>query len=317
MKLISTIKEIGRTIVPTAKDFAADGAPSMAAAIAYYTVFSLPPLLVLIVRLAGIVFDPADVQASVLTHAGGLVGAEGAEQIGEMIAEGGRRSAAGGLGGLLGVLALLIGATGAFIELQRALNIAWGVRPDPAAKGETKGGRIKSFLTKRILSFSMVLGLAFLLLTSLVISAAISALGSWLGGLMPGVAAPLLGALDVILSLVLIGLLIAALFRYLPDAKVAWRDVGVGAVITTLLFLLGKFLIGFYLGRGEVGSVFGAAGSLAIILVWIYYTAMILLFGAEFTQIWTQRHGRAIEPEEGAMLVETVERKERPKATRR
>ena len=311
MKLLDTIKEIGRTIVPTAKDFAADGAPSMAAAIAYYTVFSLPPLLVLIVRLAGLLFDPADVRESVLTHAGGMVGMEGAEQMGEMIAEGGRRSAEGGLAGLLGVLALLVGATGAFIELQRALNIAWGVRPDPAVGG------IRNFVTKRILSLSMVLGLAFLLLTSLVISAAIAALGSWLGGLMPGVAAPLLGALDFILSLTLIGFLIAALFRYLPDAKVAWRDVGVGAVITTLLFLLGKFLIGFYLGRGEVGSVFGAAGSLAIILVWIYYTAMILLFGAEFTQIWTQRHGRAIEPEEGAMLVETVERRERPKATRR
>ncbi len=195
---------------------------------------------------------------------------------------------------VLSIIALILGATGAFGQLQAALNRAWEVAPDP------QQGGLKAFLLKRVFSFGMILSVAFLLLVSLVLSAALSAFGDALGGMLPeGLSATLLQVLNQVVSFAVIAVLFAAIFKVLPDASVAWRDVWVGAAVTAFLFVVGKFLIGFYLGRSNPGEAFGAAGSLAVMLVWIYYSSMILLFGAEFTQAWAEQRGGGIAPERG------------------
>ena len=199
---------------------------------------------------------------------------------------------------ILGIVGLILGATGAVGQLQQALNRAWNVEPDP-----NQGG-IKAFLGKRVFSLGMILGIAFLLLVSLVISAAISGLGDRLNTLMPaGLSGPVLQVINIVLSLAIIGFLFAAMFKVMPDAKIAWRSVWVGAAVTTVLFVIGKFLIGFYLGQSNPGQAYGAAGSLAVLLLWIYYSALIVLFGAEFTETWAENRGEGIEPEPGAVRV--------------
>lgn len=278
-------------------DFLADDCPSMAAAISYYTVFSLPPLLILTIMFVGTVLDPADVEAALQTQVGRLIGKSGAEAVHTIIQHADRPGRANTFASVFGLVSVLFGATGAFIQIQSALNKAWGVQPDPA-----KGG-IKNFILKRFLSLGMILGIAFLLLVSLSLSAAISAFSHAVGRMLPIVSEILLHALTFTISFAVISVLFAAMFKILPDAKLEWRDVWVGAVATTLLFMLGKYLIGFYLGSSDPGSAFGAAGSLVLILVWIYYSAMILLLGAEFTETWMKRHGEATEPEPGAAHV--------------
>jgi membrane protein len=189
---------------------------------------------------------------------------------------------------------LLFGATGAIAELQDALNTAWGVQPDP-----NKGG-VKSFFLKRLLSLALVAGIAFLLLVSLLLTTAITISEKWLPG---QISAPLLYGVNVAADLIVITLLFAAIFKFLPDAQVAWRDVWIGAAVTAGLFILGKFGLGVYLGNSNVASAYGAAGSLVLVLVWIYYSALILLLGAEFTQVWARERGKRVRAEEGAVRV--------------
>jgi membrane protein len=216
-----------------------------------------------------------------------------------MVLSADRSSADGVVPTVLGILALLFGATGAFGALQSALNRVWEVKPDP------RRGGIKSFLGKRLLSLGMAGTIAFLLLVSLVVSAALSAFGDQLGAMLGGISGPVMQGAQVLVSLAVVTVLFAAIFKILPDAHVAWRDVWSGALFTTVLFVAGKFVIGFYLSRAEPDSSFGAAGALAVILIWVYYSAMILFLGAEFTQVWATEKGRGIEPEDGAVRVET------------
>lgn len=282
------LKAIARKTVSEVSD---DDVTSLSAAIAYYTIFSLPPLLVVIVGLAGAVFGVDRVQEALVGQVGDLVGPEGAGAIRTMIEN--ASTLGSGIGGkIMGLAALLFGATGAFGQLQKALNRAWEV--DEAASG----GGIMAVIVKRVLSFGMVLTIAFLLLVSLAISAVLSAVGDVAGGALPGgISGVVLDIANVVISLGVIALLFALMFRYLPDAEVRWRDVWVGAFVTAALFTLGKFLIGLYLGRADPGGAFGAAGSLALILVWIYYSALIVLVGAEFTQAWAERVGGGIDPD--------------------
>jgi membrane protein len=199
---------------------------------------------------------------------------------------------------ILSIAALLFGATGAFGQLQSAINRAWEVMPDP-----DKGG-LKAVLLKRVFSFGMILSIAFLLLVSLVLSALLSAFGTALNQYLPsGLSGPLVQVINQLISLLVITLLFAAIFKVLPDARVAWRDVWVGAAFTAVLFVIGKYLIGLYLGHSNPGEAFGAAGSLAVMFIWVYYSSMILLFGAEFTQVWAKRHGSGIAPDRGAVRV--------------
>lgn len=283
----------------TVSSFQEDRCLQMAAALAYYTVFSLPPLLVLVITVASIQFGEDVVQGRLQHEISEVIGSQGAEQVQVMISNASESLEARGSiwATLLGMGALIFGATGAFAQLQKALNQAWGVRPDPERSG------ILTFLLKRLLSFGMILGTGFLLLVSLLLSALLSAIGSGLQEWIPGMPLNLSRVLDFVLSLGVITVLFAAIFRILPDAQIGWRDVGVGALATACLFVVGKMLIGLYLGQSNPGSTYGAAGSLAIIMLWIYYSSVIILLGAEFTQAWACRFGKEIRPADGAMRI--------------
>ena len=278
------------------RDFSEDECSVRAAALAYYTVFALPPLLILLTIVVGIFWDPVEVQRALESQFSTLVGSDGASAIREMLAHA-KAPGTGPVASILGLLALLFGAIGAFMQLQGALNKAWEVKPDP------KKGGVRQFIAKRLLSAGMILAVAFLLMVSLAVSAVLSALGAK----MAFVPEPALQAVDLTLSLAVITVMFAAIFRFLPDAEIDWRDVWVGALFTSMLFVLGKFAIGFYLGRSAPGDAFGAASALAVILVWIYYAGMIVLLGAEFTQAWAERRGARKEPETGAVHVEQRE----------
>ncbi|CAN5697465.1 YihY/virulence factor BrkB family protein [soil metagenome] len=287
----------------TFSGFFEDNGTRLAAALSYYTVFSLPPLLILLLLILGAVLDPQDVRALLEGQVGGLLGPAGSDQIATMLDQAARPDLSRGLAAGLGIGALLFGAVGAFIELQNALNRVWQVGPDPA-----RGG-LKRFIGQRVASFGMLLTIAFLLLVSLVISAALEAFGEALGEMLPAaLSGTVLQVINAAVALFVITLLFAMLFRFVPDAEIAWRDVWVGALVTALLFTAGKFGLGIYLGRSDPGSAFGAAGALALLLVWIYYSAAILLLGAEFTEAYASRRGSGIEPADGAVRI--VERTE-------
>jgi membrane protein len=283
------------TLKTSFRDFSDDQCPMMAAALAYYAVFSLPPLLILIVWLVSFLWDPSVVQGEVASQARNFLGQTGADQLNTMMDQETIRGQ-NWLAKIGGIIVLIFGATGVFVQLQAALNQAWEVEPDP-----NQGG-VMNFILRRLLSLGMVLSIAFLLLISLLVSAAISTLGNAASSWLP-MSDMALRALNLGASLLIVALLFAAIYRFMPDAKVSWRDVWFGAFATALLFVLGKWALGAYLGTRDLGSTYGAAGSLAFVLVWIYYSSMILLFGAEMTQAWARRYGDEIEPKEGAVRV--------------
>lgn len=276
----------GRAAYETARDavkqFLADKAPRLGAALAFYTTLSLSPLLLVVIAIAGLVLDQAAAQARVVDQIRDLVGADGAKAVEAMLA-----SASSPHGGALaiavGVAVLVVGATGVFAQLQDALNTIWGVEP------KTHSG-FRAMLQDRLLSFAAVCGLAFLLLVSLVFSAALHTL-SGVFGKEPTV---FLQVLDVLVSYLLTTAMFAMIFKLLPAVRPAWSDVWAGAGVTGALFLLGKFLIGLYLGRAAVGSAYGAAGSFVVLLVWVYYSTQILLFGAELTRVFANRFGSGL-----------------------
>jgi len=283
-----------RLIQQTFTEFSEDECPRLAAALAYYAVFSLPALLVLIVAVAGVFADQEQVSGRLTSYFDETMGESGARQI-QTILKHASQPGRGLVASLIGMVTLVAGATGVLLELQTALNRAWGVEPDP------HHGGLKAFVLKRALSLAMVLGIAFLLLVSLV--------GSWLLSEFSGLVrqwAPdwmsqsLIHAIDVAASLAIITFLFAALLKYLPDVRLAWADVWAGAVLTSLLFVAGKFALGTYLAVSDPTSAFGAAGSLALVLLWIYYSAMIFFLGAEFTQVLAQSRGKRPQPEPGA-----------------
>jgi membrane protein len=280
-------------------EFVADECPTQAAALAYYTIFSIAPLLVIVMVIAGLVLPAETVSAAIDGQSSAMIGREGADQIATMVAH--VRSNPGGsmVARALGVVLLLFGATGVMNQLQTALDRAWGVEAgglaedgherrsrDPAAPALKKH---RNFLTRRLLSFAMILGIAFLLLVSLVLTTLVSAVSSRALHLIPsGLSEVTLRVLEGGASFVVVATLFAAMFKLLPDVKVEWREVVVGALVTSLLFTIGKELIGLYLGNSALGSAYGAASSLAILLVWVYYSSFILLLGAEFTQVWSR-----------------------------
>lgn len=267
-----------------------DYAPSMGAAIAYYTVFSLAPLLVIVIAVAGFVFGQDAVRGEIAAQLGGLIGQDGARGVQGLI-ESASKPAEGIFATIIGVVLLVIGATTVFAELQSALDRIWRVPVAPTENG------ILSLLRTRLFSFGMVLGLGFLLVVSLVASTALAALGSWWGSSFGGWEF-LLQGVNFTVSLLFITLVFAMIYKIMPRAPIAWDDVWVGAAVTALLFELGKFFIGLYIGKAALTSGFGAAGSLVVLLVWVYYSAQIFLLGAEFTWVYAQEHGsQAATPE--------------------
>jgi membrane protein len=284
---VSLLREAG-------SDWVDDEAPRLGAALAYYTAFSLAPLLVVVIGVFGLFLGQDAARGRLVDDVGGLVGPDAGKQIEEMIASA-RFTGRGLTGTLLGLATLLLGASGVFGELQAALNRVWDVKAPPS-------GGIMATIRKRFFSVTMVLGTAFLLLVSMVVSVALSRLGEVAGSVLPGQAV-IAWVVDLVVSLGGVTLLFAMLFKYLPDVVIAWRDVWVGAAITAGLFVIGKFAIGLYLGHAGLESGFGAAGSLIVILVWVYYSAQIMLFGAEVTHVWAARRGAHRQPVQGATPV--------------
>lgn len=260
-----------------------DYAPSMGAAISYYTMFSLAPLLVIVVAIAGALFGREAVQGQLADQLTGLLGREGAIAVQGLIRSTSEPSK-GFLAGLISVGVLIVGATTVFAELQSALDRIWHV-PEKA-----KPSGIWALLRARLLSFGLILGLAFLLMVSLLVSAGLSAFGSWFGGLLPGWELMLQG-LNLVISLAVLTLLFGMIFKFMPTVPIRWHDVWIGAAVTAVLFEVGKTLIGLYLGKGGVTEPFAAAGSLVAVLAWVYYAAQIFLLGAEFTKVYADAHG--------------------------
>jgi len=271
-----------------------DKAPRLGAALAFYSVLSLAPLLVIAIAIAGLVFGRDAARGYLMTQIQGMVGKEGGGAVEAMLANT-QKPGAGAVAAVLGVLTLVAGATGVVGQLQDAMNTIWEVAPKP-------GRGVVGFLKSRFLSLGMVLGVGFLLLVSLLLSTATTALGSFFGGLVSR-NAPVLEAANFAVSLVVVTLLFAMIYKLLPDAEIAWRDVWVGAVLTALLFVVGKTAIGLYLGKSGIGSTYGAAGSLVVLLVWVYYSAQILFFGAEFTKAYADQFGSQIVPSKDAVPV--------------
>jgi membrane protein len=287
----------------TLQAFLADDCPRMAAALSYYTIFSLPALLLLVLIAAGLFADPATLRAELLFQVQTLVGEAAAEQVGAVLEEVQRPGGRHPLIVIASIGAMLFAATGAFYQLQATLNRAWQVEPDPA-----RGG-VRTFLLKRIFSFAMILGVALLLLLSLLTQTLFTAFGGILDTLLPDRASALaLRITGYTLSLAVATLLFGVTFQVLPDAVVHWRDAWRGAFATALLFLTGNLLLGLYFAHSEPGSAFGAAGSLALILAWIYYSSMIIFLGAELTQVLASQRGEPIRPSPGAVHMVIVRR---------
>jgi membrane protein len=287
------IKTIFRLLTETFQEWQQDRASMLAAALAYYTVFSVTPLLVIAIAIAGAVFGQDAAQGEIVSQINQLVGNQGAEVIETALANSDRPQL-GSIASIISVIILLIGASGVFAQLQEALNTVWNVKTKPNAG-------IWLFIQKRLLSFGMVLAIGFLLLVSLIISAMLAGIGKLNFNILPGFEY-LWQIFNFLLSFGMISLLFALIYKYLPDVKIRWKDVWVGAIITALLFSFGKSLIGLYLGQGSLGSTYGAAGSLIIFLAWVFYSAQILLFGAEFTQVYTRKYGGQIRPNKHAEL---------------
>jgi membrane protein len=275
----------------------------LGAALAYYTVFSLAPLLLLVISVAGLVFGRQAAEGTMFGQLAGIIGPDAARLIQAAVAKA-NQTRGGVLGTAIGFVVLLAGATGVVIELQDALDTVWKVQPKPR-----RG--VWGVVRTRLLSVAMILSLGFLLLVSLVVSAALAALSGWMRAVFGDVAI-LSWFIDAAVALVVIATMIALIYKILPDAKVAWRDVWVGALATAILFMAGKYLIGLYIGRASVGSAFGAAGSLAVLLVWVYYSAQIVLLGAEFTRVYANRFGAKVRPSEQAIPAGSPEARRPP-----
>lgn len=292
MKHLKTLFELLRE---TFNEWNQDKAPRLAAALAYYTAFSIAPLLVIAIAIAGLAFGAEAVRGELQGQIQRVVGADAASAIEEMVAAASNQST-GLIASIIALVTLLLGAAGLFGQLKDALNTVWNVAPKPGTGG------IVATIKGQFLSFTMVLGIGFLLLVSMVISAVISGLQNAIGTLVPA-SVSVLPLINFIVSFIVTTVLFALIYKVLPDAEIRWRDVWIGAAVTSLLFSLGRFLIGLYLGNSSIASSYGAAGSFVVLLVWIYYSAQILIFGAEFTQVYARRLGQRLQPSENAVLL--------------
>ncbi len=259
-----------------------DNVPRLGASVAYYTLFAIGPILLVVIAVAGLAFGTAAVRGEVVMQLEGLVGSEGAQAI-QALLEGASRRPSGILATIIGSVTFVLAATGAFLELQAAFNTIWRVKPNPSVD-------IRAFLMDRLRSFGLVVVIGFLLLVSLAVSAALAALGGWLDHLTPGLSL-MWNAVNLLVSFGVAAALFACLFRFLPDVKLKWGDVITGALVTAALFTVGKYLIGLYLGQSATTSSYGAAGAVIVLLLWVYYSAQIVLIGAEFTRLYAERRG--------------------------
>jgi membrane protein len=286
-----TIRSWVEVLKQTASEWSEDNALRLSAALAYYSIFSIAPLVIIAAAIAGWVLGEEAAQGLVSGHLRSLLGSQAAEGVEGMVQSASKPSSSA-WAALLGAGALLFGASGVFGQLKDALNTIWEVRA-------RSGGGAMRFIRERLLSFGMVLVIGFLLLVSLLLTTALSAVAKYVDGVLP-FPEGLIGVIGSLISFAMVTALFAAIFKVLPDVRVHWRDVWIGAGATALLFEIGKVLLGLYLGREGAASAYGAAGSLVLVLLWVYYTSLILFFGAEFTQVHAQARGARIEPSENA-----------------
>lgn len=294
---------VGKTFIllhRTFREWLQDKAPQLGAALAYYTVFSLAPLILILLAIVGFVFrdDSAGAWHKITQQMSYFLDPN-AMQVIQDIAQKASQSDKNAVATVIGIALAIFGASGVFGQLQDALNTIWGVKPKP-------GLGIWGFVRNRFLSFAMVAGICFLLLVSLTIEALLKGFSQYVQAVLPG-GIVLAVAVYLTFDLVVVVFLFAMIFKFLPDVEIQWRDVWIGAVITAILFGVGKWLLGLYLGSGAAASAYGAASSLITLLLWVYYSSQILLFGAEFTQVYAQRAGRALQPSEYAVRVASAE----------
>ncbi|MEH2399523.1 YihY/virulence factor BrkB family protein [Nostoc sp.] len=286
------LQAIWKLLQETFKEWSDDKASRLAAALAYYTIFSIAPLLIIVIAIAGVVFGEDAARGQIVGQIQSLVGKDGAQFIQTAI-QNANKPQTGAMASIISVVVLLVGATGLFTELQDSLNTIWEVKAKP-------GRGVNNMIRLRFLSFAMVIGIGFLLLVSLVISSGLAALVKYFGNILPGVDF-LWRIVSFVLSFSITTALFGLIFKVLPDVKITWNDVFIGSVITSFLFSIGRFLLGQYLGNGSFGSTYGAAGSLVVLLAWVNYAAQILFFGAEFTQVYARRYGSGIVPTKDAI----------------
>ncbi|MBB6609848.1 YihY/virulence factor BrkB family protein [Pontibacter sp. Tf4] len=293
-----TFKDIFSLLKTSVSEFLDNDSLRLAAALAFNAIFSIPPLLLIIIKAAGFFLGEAAVSGELSNQISTAVGPEAAKQV-ETIVQNATLSESG-WALWVGIGTLLFAGTTFFVTLQQSLNTVWNLKVKP-----TNG--ILRMAKERLFSFGIILSIALLMLFSLVMSAAISILSGYISDMLPGIGVWLIKLIDFIVSVGLISLLFTLIFKYLPDGIIRWKDTLIGAVVTALLFGLGKFLISWYIGTSDPGSAYGAAGSIIVILVWIYYSSMIVFFGAEFTQQYAERYGQHIRPKPHAVFVRTVE----------
>jgi membrane protein len=292
-------KGLWKVIKKASNGFIDDKIMKLSGALSFYMIFSMGPLLLIIITMCSIFFGHAAVEGKVYAQLEGFVGHDTAIQLQQII----QHAAISGkntLASVIGISFLIIGASSVFAEMQDSINMIWGLKPKP------KSGWM-AFLKNRLLSFSIIISLGFLLLVSLAISALVEMFSDHLKSVFPGLSIIVIYVFNLCLTIAITAFIFAVIFKVLPDAKIKWRDVTVGAIATTVLFLMGKFAISFYISKSNVGSTYGAAGSLIILLLWIYYSAMILYYGAEFTKFYAVEFGDQIKPMEYAVTVRQVE----------
>jgi membrane protein len=290
------LRKIWRILKETAQGWQKDKISLLAAALAYYTTFSLAPLLVLVIAIAGAVFGQEAVRGEIVGQIQGLVGQQGAEAIQAMLQNAYRAGSGGVFATIASIVTLLLGASGVFGQLQEALNTIWHVEPRP-------GAGMKEFIRDRFLSFAMILVIGFLLLVSLVLSAVLAGISAYIGHFFPTFSF-LSRVINFLLSFGVITVLFALIYKFLPDVKVPRRSLWIGSIVTALLFNFGKFLLGSYLGSSSITSSYGAAASLAIVLIWVFYSVQILLIGAEFIKVYSHVQGMQVRPTKHAVLAE-------------
>lgn len=291
-----SIKELPSLIKETYTSWMADDPFRLSAIVAYYTVLALPALLVIIINVIGAIWGVEIVQGQVTDEISAALGKDAASAIENIISET-QNSESNFLSTVIGIGTLLFGATGVFYQLKISLNEIWKIKTNPNAK-------IWKIVTDRALSFAFILVIGFLLLVSFIVTAAISALNSYIRDALPDVLLYIAYVLDFTLSVGIISVLFALMFKYLPDAKIKWRTVWIGAILTAILFVVGKLLLGIYFGQADPGSTYGAAGSIVLILLWVSYSSLILFFGAEFTYVYAKRYGKGIEPKTIGIITE-------------
>jgi membrane protein len=295
-----TLKGLWTVLKNSFKGFGDDKVMKLSASLAYYTVFSMGPLLIVIISLCGFFLGREAIEGQIYRQMDSFVGHDAALQI-QQIIRNASISDQGTVAAIIGVVTLLVGATTVFAEIQDSINMIWGLKPKPR-----KGG-IWLLVKSRLLSFGIIVSLGFLLLVSLGVTAVIEGLGGRLKAVFPDVGVVVLYVANLVITFVVITILFSAIFKVLPDARIRWRDVIAGAIATALLFMLGRFAISFYIGQSNVGTTYGTAGSLVVLLLWIYYSSVILYFGAEFTKAYAVEFGRQILPAPYAVTTTMVE----------